>query len=334
MKTKHILLSHGAGGREMGQLIEQVFLARYGPGGRPGDDSAVLDLGSQQLAFTTDSYVVAPLFFPGGDIGRLAVAGTVNDLLTAAARPLGLSASFILEEGLEIATLTAIADSMRATAAECGVAIVTGDTKVVPRGAADQVFITTAGVGEVVRPGVSGAAARPGDKVILTGSIGDHGTAVMLARENLLQGEGLASDVAPLTDLVLNLLENGLAVHAMRDPTRGGIAASLNEIARQSGVSIAVEEAEIPVKPGVAAACEALGLDVFQVANEGKMLIFVAPDDASRALELVRGRRYGGEARLIGEVSAGPPGRVQVRTTIGTTRLLEPPTGELLPRIC
>jgi hydrogenase expression/formation protein HypE len=334
MKTKHILLSHGAGGREMGRLIEQVFLARYGDGGLPGDDAAVLNLGPQQLAFTTDSYVVDPLFFPGGDIGRLAVAGTVNDLLTAAARPLVLSASFILEEGLEVATLAAIADSMRLTAAECGVAIVTGDTKVVPKGSADKVFITTTGVGAVLRPGVSGAAARPGDLLILTGSVGDHGTAVMLARENLLQGEGLASDVAPLTDLVLSLLEAGLEIHAMRDPTRGGIAASLNEIARQSGVSITIEEVEVPVKPGVAAACEALGVDVFQVANEGKMLILVAPPDAPRALELVRSSRYGEEARIIGEVGGGPPGRVQVRTLVGTARLLDPPTGELLPRIC
>jgi len=334
MKTKHILLSHGAGGREMGRLIEQVFLARYGAGGKPGDDSAVLTLGGGQLAFTTDSFVVAPLFFPGGDIGRLAVAGTVNDLLTAAARPLALSASFILEEGLEIETLMAIAGSMRDTAAECGVAIVTGDTKVVPKGAADQVFITTSGVGEVVRPGVSGAAARPGDRVILTGTVGDHGAAVMLARENLLQGGGLASDVAPLTDLVLTLLAEGIEVHAMRDPTRGGIAASLNEIARQSGVAITIEESRVPVQPGVAAACEALGLDVFQVANEGKMLIFVAPGDAARALEVVRSRRYGQDASLIGEVLPGPPRRVQVRTLLGTTRLLDPPAGELLPRIC
>jgi hydrogenase expression/formation protein HypE len=331
---KHILLSHGAGGREMGRLIQQVFLAAYGGAAKPGDDSAVLTLTGEHLAFTTDSFVVAPLFFPGGDIGRLAVAGTVNDLLTAAARPLALSASFILEEGLEVAALTAIAQSMAATARECGVPIVTGDTKVVPRGAADQVFITTAGVGEVLRPGVSGAAARPGDKVILTGSAGDHGTAVMLARENLLQGVGLASDAAPLTDLVLALLVEDLEVHAMRDPTRGGLAAALNEIARQSGVAVTVEESQVPVQPGVAAACEALGLDVFQVANEGKMLIFVAPRDADRALEVVRGRRYGQDAALIGEVLPGPPGRVLLRTPLGTTRLLDPPAGELLPRIC
>ncbi len=331
---KRILLSHGAGGREMAALIQEVFLASYGAPDYTGDDSATLGFGAHQLAFTTDSFVVDPLFFPGGDIGRLAVAGTVNDLLTAAARPLVLSASFILEEGLELAVLSAIADSMRRTAQEAGVSIVTGDTKVVPKGSADKVFITTAGLGMVLRPGVSGAAAVPGDQIILTGSVGDHGTAVMLAREKLLVGEGIASDAAPLTELVLRLLAEGCQVHVMRDPTRGGIAASLNEIARQSQVSMEIKEARVPVRPAVAAACEALGLDVFQVANEGKMLIIVAPEDAARALTLARQSPYGQEAMIIGEVGSGPPGRVQVRTVIGTARLLDPPSGDLLPRIC
>ena len=330
-----ILLSHGAGGREMAALIDEVFLARYGDPNRVGDDSATVLLGSHRLAFTTDSFVVDPLFFPGGDIGRLAVAGTVNDLLTAAARPLALSASFILEEGLAIDTLAAIATSMQQTATEGGVTIVTGDTKVVPKGSADKIFITTAGIGLVLRDGVSGAAALPGDKIILTGSVGDHGTAVMLAREKLLEGgEAIASDAAPLTDLVLSLIEAGCAVHTMRDPTRGGIAGSLNEIARQSQVSMEVEEALIPVKPAVAAACEALGLDVFKVANEGKMLIIVAPEDAARALELIQGKRYGTQAAIIGAVGAQPAGRVTLRTTIGTSRILDPPSGDLLPRIC
>ena len=331
---KRILLSHGAGGREMTALIEEVFLARFGVRDATGDDSATVLMGSHQLAFTTDSFVVDPLFFPGGDIGRLAVAGTVNDLLTAAARPLVLSASFILEEGLEIAVLQAVAESMRATAAEAGVTIVTGDTKVVPKGSADKLFITTSGVGLVLRPGVSGAAALPGDAIILTGSVGDHGTAVMLAREKLLDGEAIASDAAPLTGLVLNLLETGCEVHAMRDPTRGGIAAALNEIARQSQVAMEISEAQVPVKPAVAGACEALGLDVFKVANEGKMLIIVAPGEADRALDLVQHSPYGREARLIGRVTEAPPGRVQVRTVIGTARLLDPPSGDLLPRIC
>jgi len=329
-----VLLSHGAGGLEMTALIDKVFLSRYGNASFRGDDSAILQLGARHLALTTDSYVVTPIFFPGGDIGRLAVAGTVNDLLTAAARPLALSASFIIEEGLEIKVLERIAQSMRETAAECGVAIVTGDTKVVPRGSADQVFITTSGLGEVLRPGVSGAGAVPGDKIILTGSVGDHGATVMLARENLLEGTSLSSDAAPLTEIVLNLLQQGCEIHAMRDPTRGGIASSLNEIARQSQVCLEIEETAVKVKPGVAAACEALGLDVFKVANEGKMLIFVAPVDAARALAKVRASRYGADAQIIGAVQAGPPGRVQVRTTIGTARILDPPSGELLPRIC
>ncbi|MEJ2671633.1 MAG: hydrogenase expression/formation protein HypE [Deltaproteobacteria bacterium] len=329
-----ILLSHGAGGREMTALIDEVFLARYGDPNRPGDDSATVLLGESQLAFTTDSFVVDPLFFPGGDIGRLAVSGTVNDLLTAAARPLVLSASFILEEGLEISVLQAIAASMQATAAEAGVSIVTGDTKVVPKGSADKVFITTAGVGVVLQPGVSGAAARPGDGIILTGPVGDHGTAVMLAREKLLRGEAIASDAAPLTGLVLNLLEQDVRIHAMRDPTRGGIAAALNEIARQSGVALEIIEDRVQVAPAVAAACEALGLDVFKVANEGKMLIIVAPEDAAKALFIIRRSPYGEAARVIGKVAEGPAGRVQVRTVIGTARILDPPSGDLLPRIC
>ncbi len=329
-----ILLSHGAGGREMTALIDEVFLARYGDPHRVGDDSATVLLGGQQLAFTTDSFVVDPLFFPGGDIGRLAVAGTVNDLLTAAARPLVLSASFILEEGLEIDTLKVIAESMRQTAAEAGVAIVTGDTKVVPKGSADKVFITTAGMGQVLHPGVSGAAVRPGDAIILTGSVGDHGTAVMLAREKLLEGEAIASDTAPLTSLVLNLLEAGCALHAMRDPTRGGIAAALNEIARQSQVAMEIDEARVPLHAAVAAACEALGLDAFTVANEGKMLIFVPPEETERALATIQRSPYGEAARVIGRVKEAPPGRVEVRTVIGTARILDPPSGDLLPRIC
>lgn len=329
-----ILLSHGAGGREMGELIRRIFLAAYGNADVQGDDSAVLRLTGPDIAFTTDSFVVSPLFFPGGDIGRLAVAGTVNDLLTAGARPLALSASFIIEEGFPLQGLEALARSMAETAAEAQVAIVTGDTKVVPRGSADQVSITTAGVGQVLAPGVSGAAARPGDRLILTGSLGDHGAAVMLAREGLLQGEALQSDAAPLTAVVLALLEAGIPVHAMRDPTRGGLAAALNEIARQSRVAIEVEESLIPVKPAVAAACEALGLDVLQVANEGKMLVFVAPEAAEQALDLIRASRYGEAAQIIGAVLPAPAGRVQLRTVIGTSRLVDPPTGELLPRIC
>ena len=277
-----ILLSHGAGGREMTALIDRSFCPGTGP--RPGDDSATVLLGSHRLAFTTDSFVVDPLFFPGGDIGRLAVAGTVNDLLTAAARPLALSASFILEEGLEIDILKAIAASMQQTAAEGGVTIVTGDTKVVPKGSADKVFITTAGVGLVLRPGVSGAAARPGgpDHPHRLGGRSrrrsDAGPGKAPGRRGHHQRRRPPHRAGPET------ARCRLDVHTMRDPTRGGIAASLNEIARQSQVAMEIDEARMPVNPAVAAACEALGLDVFKVANEGKMLIIVAPEDASRAL--------------------------------------------------
>jgi len=318
----------------MGELIREVFLAAYGSKDFQGDDSAVLRGAGSDLAFTTDAFVVSPLFFPGGDIGRLAVAGTVNDLLTAGARPLALSASFIIEEGFLIKDLKAIARSMAATAREAGVAIVTGDTKVVPRGSADQVFITTSGVGQVLRPGITGAGARPGDRIIITGTLGDHGAAVMLAREQLWEGAAVASDTAPLTGMVLHLLTAGIPVHAMRDPTRGGAAAALNEIARQSQVCLELEESELPVQPQVAAVCEALGLDVLQVANEGKMLIFVPPEAAAEALEIVRNSPYGQDARLVGTVLPNPPGRVQLRTLIGTRRLVDPPSGELLPRIC
>lgn len=333
-ESARVLLSHGAGGKAMTQLIEKVFLASYGTRETTGDDSAVIDVGAGQIAFTTDSFVVDPIFFPGADIGRLAVCGTVNDLLTAAAKPLGLSVSFIIEEGLEMKTLERIAQSIREAANEAGVQVLTGDTKVVPKGSADKIFVTTAGVGRVLRQGVSGSAAEPGDKVILTGSLGDHGTAVMLTRANLLENEVIKSDAAPLVDIVLGLLEAGCAVHTMRDPTRGGIAASLNEIAHQSGVSITIEETAIPVKPAVAAACEALGLDVMQVANEGKMILIVAPEDAARCLEIVRSSRYGEEAAIVGEVLSAPQSRVQVKTSLGTSRILDMPAGELLPRIC
>jgi hydrogenase expression/formation protein HypE len=329
-----ILLSHGAGGREMGELIRRVFLTAYGPAERQEDDSAVLHLPSSRIAFTTDSFVVSPLFFPGGDIGRLAVAGTVNDLLTVGARPLALSASFILEEGLPLETLRRIAASMAATAREAAVSIVTGDTKVVPRGAADQVFITTAGVGEILSPGISGSSLRPGDAVLISGTVGDHGATVMLAREGLLEGVELRSDTAPLTGMVLGLLAAGVAIHAMRDPTRGGVAAALNELARQSQVAIEVEESSIPLSPAVAAACEALGLDPLQVANEGKLLICLPGPEAEAALKIMRASPYGGQAACIGRVLPGPPGRVVLRTQLGTSRLLEPPGGELLPRIC
>lgn len=331
---ERVLLSHGAGGKVMTELIERVFLAGYGARNRTGDDSAIITLESSKIAFTTDSFVVDPIFFPGGDIGRLAVCGTVNDLLTAAAKPIALSVSFIIEEGLEMTVLERIAASIRIAADEADVEIVTGDTKVVPKGSADKIFVTTAGVGLVMKPGISGSAVKPGDKVILTGSLGDHGTTVMLARENLLDNNNIQSDAAPLVDIVMNVLNEGCNVHAMRDPTRGGIASSLHEIAQQSSVSIEIDERAIQIKPAVAAACEALGLDVMHVANEGKMIIIVSPDDAEKVLKIVKNSKYGDDAEIIGEVYASPQPRVQIRTAFGTCRILDMPAGELLPRIC
>jgi len=331
---ERVTLSHGAGGPAMTELVRQVFLSAYGDCGETGDDSAILDVDSGRIAFTTDSFIVDPLFFPGGDIGRLSVAGTVNDLLTAAARPVAVAASFIIEEGFQIEPVKTIASSMHETAREAGVRIMTGDTKVVPAGAADKVFITTTGVGVVLRDGVSGSNVSPGDRVIVTGSVGDHGAAVLLARENLLDAPQARSDVAPLTEIVLSLIESDCEIHAMRDPTRGGLAAALNEIARQSGVAIEIDETSVPVTPEVRAVCEALGLDVLQVANEGKMLVFVAHRHWEQALSVVRASRYGTNAQVIGEATSGPAGRVTLRTVIGTSRLLRPPVGELLPRIC
>lgn len=330
---ERVILKHGSGGTAMAELIDRVFISAYGDSSDPHDDSALLDL-TGPLAFTTDSFVVDPIFFPGGDIGRLAVAGTVNDILAVGARPIALSASFIIEEGLLISDLERIAQSMAEAAREANVRIVTGDTKVVPRGSADRIFITTSAVGYLVKDGISGTGAKPGDAVILTGSMGDHGAAVMLSRENLLDAHSIMSDTAPLTDIVLNVIEAGCDVHAMRDPTRGGVGAALNEIARQSGVAIEIDERAVVVKPAVMAACEALGIDPFYVANEGKMLIFVGSRDADRALDLVRRSRYGEDASIIGRVLALPSGQVRLRTSIGTTRILPPPSGELLPRIC
>ena len=329
-----VMLSHGSGGTAMSDLVDEVFLAAYGDTNLPGDDSAVLAVEAGAVAFTTDAFVVEPIFFPGGDIGRLAIAGTVNDILTSGAKPIAISASFVIEEGFMMDDLRTIAASMRRAADECAVRIVTGDTKVVPRGAADKIFVTTSGIGVVLRRGISGASAVPGDNVILTGSIGDHGMAVMLAREHLLEADEITSDVAPLTDIVLNLLDSGCEIHAMRDPTRGGVGSALNEIARQSDVMIAIEEERIKIRPAVRAACEALGLDPLYVANEGKMLIIVPPEHAERALSIVRSSRYGDEAEIVGQVHAAPASRVQMSTTIGTSRILPPPTGELLPRIC
>lgn len=340
-----ILLSHGGGGRRMHDLIRDLFRARLSnPLLDRGDDSALLAAGAGlapseaegRLAFTTDSFVVDPLFFPGGDIGRLAICGTVNDLATAGARPLALSASFILEEGLPMRTLERVVDSMREAVDEAGVAVATGDTKVVARGAADKMFITTSGVG-IVPAGldIGGGSACAGDAVLMTGPIGDHGVAVLSQREGLALESDVESDCAPLGGLVAALLDAvGAAVHAMRDPTRGGLASSLNEVAEQSGVCIEIDEERVPVRPGVAVACEMLGLDPLHMACEGRMVIIIDEQAVGRALDALRAHSYGRDACAIGRVLPTPAARVHVRTALGTRRILDLPVGEMLPRIC
>jgi len=339
-KTAKILLAHGSGGRLSHELVGKEFVPPWAnPILDQLNDSAVFSLARDgsgpRLAFTTDSYVVKPLFFKGGDIGRLAVCGTVNDLAMVGAEPLYLSASFVIEEGLPLSTVRAVVRSMREAAAEAGVHIVTGDTKVVEGGAADGLFINTAGLGVVpVGLDIGGGCAQVGDAVILSGSIGDHGIAVLSQREGLEFESPVASDVAPLNRLVAAMLAASPNVHVLRDPTRGGLATTLNEIAGQSGVAVHIEEGKVPLKEGVLAACEMLGFDPLHVANEGKLVAMVAPEDAQAVLAAMRATRYGEEAAIIGEVAAEPVGKVLMGTNIGGTRIVHMLVGEMLPRIC
>ncbi|MDQ2961151.1 MAG: hydrogenase expression/formation protein HypE, partial [Candidatus Dormibacteraeota bacterium] len=289
-----------------------------------------------QLAMSTDSFVVSPLFFPGGDIGELAVNGTVNDLAVGGAVPLGLSAAFILEEGLDIAVLRRVVQSMRRAADAAGVSVVTGDTKVVPRGKADQLFITTSGVGLITEPGRLGIGRiRAGDAVLLNGAMGDHGATVMLARGDVdLEADELASDTVALNGLTRALLDGGVDVHFMRDATRGGVATILNEIAQQTGLAVAIDEDALPVHDVVRGVAEILGIDPLYIANEGKLVAMVAAEDAERALALMRSRPEGEEAAIIGEVRAEPEGMVFLRTGFGGTRVVDMLIGDPLPRIC
>jgi len=335
-KKGTITLDHGGGGRAYRELIHTYFLPRFAnPYLEKMDDSAVVEIPQGRVAMTTDCYVVDPIFFPGGNIGSLAICGTVNDLSAQGAQPLFLSAAFILEEGFSLKDLEMILIAMEEASKEAEVTIVTGDTKVVPRGKADKIFINTTGLG-VVQPGVdiSGNNAKIGDKIILSGSIGDHGIAILSQREGLAFDTDLKSDLAPLNHMVRQCLMVSREIHAMRDPTRGGMAATLNEIALQSEVGIRIDEVAIPVKDGVRAACEVLGLDPLYVANEGKLLMFVSPTDAPLVLEEVRKNKYGKEARIIGEVIPDYQGRVIMNTSMGGTRIIEMPLGEQLPRIC
>ena len=335
MDNETILLAHGSGSRLSHELIEKNFLPSLtNPLLARLDDSAVFDL-SGRLAFTTDSYVVSPIFFPGGDIGKLAVCGTINDLAMSGAAPLYLSLSFIIEEGLTISELKKVVNSIKAAAEEAEVKIVTGDTKVVNRGSADKLFINTSGIGIVPKDiNISGTNAKVGDKVILSGAIGDHGIAVMSQREGLRFSAPIQSDCAPLNKLVSQMLEASSQIHCMRDPTRGGLATTLNELAKQSKVGISIEEEKILVHDGVRAACELLGLDPLYVANEGKLVAIVAPTDAEKVLDRMKRNHYGSNASIIGEVTEEHKGKVIMRTRLGASRIVDMLSGELLPRIC
>jgi hydrogenase expression/formation protein HypE len=335
-RYEQVLLAHGGGGRLMQQLIESVFLPAFSnPALDARHDAAVLDVRGARLAFTTDSYVVRPLFFPGGDIGSLAVNGTINDIAMAGARPLALSAGFILEEGLPMETLARVVASMKQAADAVGVPIVTGDTKVVDRGKADGVFVNTAGVGLVehgqrIAPG----SVKPGDVIILSGDIGRHGIAIMAVREGLAFETAIESDCAPLSAPVLDLLAAGVEVHCLRDLTRGGLASALNEIATACGYRLAVDELRIPVRDDVQGACEMLGFDPLYVANEGRFVAFVPASDAERAVDALRRHPVSEAAGPVGVVTAQAPGLVTLNSRIGSSRIVDMLSGEQLPRIC
>jgi hydrogenase expression/formation protein HypE len=330
-----VVLGHGSGGRLSHDLINRLFLPELGKAApRALDDSAIINVDGHRLALTTDSHVVAPLFFPGGDIGCLAVCGTVNDLAMVGATPVALTCGFIIEEGVSFEILQRVVQSMRDSASEARVFIAAGDTKVVQKGSADKLFINTAGLGRV-QPGVdiSGANARLGDVVIVSGTIGDHGIAVLSEREGLGFETDLQSDVAPLNHLVQEMLMVG-EVHVLRDPTRGGLGTTLVEITGQSNVIIELQEWTIPVKPQVRAACEMLGFDPLYVANEGKLVAFVAEKDADKILAVMRKNKYGGNAAIIGKVTGAGNPQCRMKTAIGGTRLVDMLPGEMLPRIC
>ena len=345
MTAETVMLGHGSGGTMMKRIIDEVFFTAYaGDELLRGDDAAVLDILNHaaaegaRLAFSTDSFVVTPHFFPGGDIGRLAVCGTVNDVATSGATPLYLSVGFILEEGYPIADLKRICASMAQAAREAGVRIVTGDTKVVNKGHGDGVFINTSGVG-VLPAGreLGGAQLRPGDAVLVSGTLGDHGITIMSCREGLNFAADIQSDAAPLNHLIAEVIEAAPDTRCFRDPTRGGLASTLNELAAQANVDITIEEDLIPIRDAVRGACEMLGYDALQVANEGKMVCVVPADQAQAALEAMRANRYGTDAAIVGQVSEmqaqrGP--KVFLRTAFGGTRILDMLVGEQLPRIC
>jgi hydrogenase expression/formation protein HypE len=332
----NVLLAHGGGGRLMHQLIENMFVPSFSNALlNARHDGAVISLNGAKLAFTTDSYVVRPLFFPGGDIGTLAINGTVNDLAMCGARPLYLSAGFILEEGLPMDTLWRVVQSMRLAAEEAGVQLVTGDTKVVDKGKGDEVFINTAGVGIIEHDlTIAPSSVKPGDVVLLNGDIGRHGIAIMAVREGLEFESAIESDCAPLADLVMKLLDAGIRVRCMRDLTRGGLASALIEIAESASVHINIDESVIPVREDVQGACEILGFDPLYLANEGRFVAFVGESDADHALELMRAHPSGNGSRIVGRVTDDAPSMVTLKSRIGATRIVDMFSGEQLPRIC
>lgn len=334
--SERVLLGHGSGGKLSADLLQKFFLPAFdNPILSRLDDQAILNVNGSRLAFTTDSFVVKPLVFAGGDIGSLAVHGTVNDLAMGGATPLFLSAAFILEEGLPIETLRQIIDSFRKAASAAGVHVVTGDTKVVEKGCCDGMFINTSGIG-IVENGLKLSAnqARPGDRVLLSGSIAEHGIAILAQREGLAFESPVQSDSAPLHTLVAAMLETGAEIRCLRDPTRGGLSSTLNEIAARSHVGMTLEERAIPIREEVRGACEMLGLDPLYVANEGKLVAIVGPDAAEPLLGAMRRHPLGQNARIIGTVQARDPGLVVMRTTLGTTRIVDMLAGDQLPRIC
>ena len=336
LRDELITLAHGSGGKASRALVEGLFLEELGnPLLDPLGDSALLELNGSRLAFTTDSYVVKPLEFPGGDIGELAVNGTVNDLAVAGARPLVLSAGFVVEEGFEVARLRRLAASMARAAEVAGVVIATGDTKVIERGKGDGLYINTAGIG-LVGSGVRLGAGRvlAGDRVLVSGTLGDHGMAVMVARGELALEVELESDTAPVHELAASLLELGEALRWLRDPTRGGLATALNELARETSLAVCLEETALPLRREVVGACEILGIDPLYVANEGKLVAVVAPEAAGDALERLRSHPLGAEAALVGEVRAEPEGLVLLDTAFGGSRIVDMLVGDPLPRIC
>ena len=331
-----ILLGHGSGGKLSHQLLDELIIpALSGVAVSGQNDAAVLEHDGRRLAFTTDSYVVDPIFFPGGNIGDLAVNGTVNDLAMMGATPLYLSVGLIMEEGFSKSELTTILAAMRIAADLAGVQIVTGDTKVVPRGKVDRIYINTSGIGVFNHDlQINGGNAKPGDKVIVSGTIGDHGIAILAAREGVELDTAITSDSAPLNGLVAEMLAEGDALHVLRDPTRGGVATTLKEIAVQSGVTIILKEADLPFKSAVKGVCAILGLDPLHVANEGKLLAIVAPDGAERLLARMRQHPYGADAAIIGDVVGVSAGKVQMETGVGGLRNVDMLAGEQLPRIC